>query len=144
MDIEASNLEQIESRLGLTRRATRYYQENGLTEDVADQLCVLAGRHPGEIWEEWWSIPLLTDEELDYMEATKFCLACEVRHPRSEFHAKADAYDGLNPRCKWAVNMQGRQARLSEKNERRAEACGATIVEDLELFEDDYRQRPAA
>ena len=42
--------------LGVSRARVVAYRKRGLSEDQADRLAVHIGRHPGEVWPEWWAL----------------------------------------------------------------------------------------
>jgi len=45
----------VASVLGVARSTVYKWQTEGLTEKWADRVAWLLGRHPGEVWPEWWS-----------------------------------------------------------------------------------------
>ena len=45
--------------LGMNRRTVvRWVAEGGVPEPSADSAAVRIGRHPGDLWSEWWDYPV--------------------------------------------------------------------------------------
>lgn len=42
--------------LAVNARQVHRWRHQGVTWAQADELAVRAGYHPGDVWEEWWSI----------------------------------------------------------------------------------------
>lgn len=42
--------------LGIDDRTVVYWKRHGLGPEAADRLAIALGRHPGDIWPEWWDL----------------------------------------------------------------------------------------
>ena len=107
---------ELEVQLGLRYEQLRHLEDVGLTEEQADHFAVKLGYHPGNIWNEWWNIPLLSDAEMDHMERPKFCRACKVEHPMTAFSKSSRSLDGHNGICKRVISERNKRYRGDKAN----------------------------
>lgn len=90
--------------IGISTDIARGYRERGLSVSKADELAVRAGQHPGNIWEEWWDVPWVPDDEYAksgkrYVKS-KICSTCKRERKRREFGNRASSSDGLTSECR--------------------------------------------
>lgn len=103
-----------ELRLGLRKDRINYLMREGCTEDVADELAVRGGHHPGMVWDSWWDIPILTEEEEEWLEQSKWCGDCRQRHELDRFGIKNATQDGLQHVCREALSRRSRAKRAHD------------------------------
>lgn len=130
-----NSMEGFAERLGTTVDSLTYYAEVGLPADKADEYAVAAGWHPGLIWLEWWEHPIFSEEEMEWLDETKFCWSCQQRHSLLLFGAKTGAGDGYQSSCRRKVNKSLRCARQMQRHQRRLEAAVKEGIVEQSLFE---------
>lgn len=101
----------LEVQLGLRYEQLRHLEDVGLTEEQADHFAIQLGYHPGNIWNEWWNIPLISEAEMDLMERPKMCRACKVEHPMTAFSLQTRSLDGHNGICKRVISERNKRYR---------------------------------